>query len=203
MKLTFNPENHEYRVDGRIVLSVTQILKRLNLDDFSMCAPGAAQLGSDVHAQINEYILKGSMDIDARGSSYAYRAALFLQHVDEVIVSEQPLYCKEGDYVGTIDLVCVMNGRRWLLDWKLNQAYASAFPQLAAYCNMWNSNQRCSSQMIEKRGVVVLSKTGYELIDAEDRNLRPNHQSDWPTFLKALEASKGSEVIENVMRDAG
>lgn len=56
---------------------------------------------------------------------------------------------------GTIDLVCTINGERWLIDFKTSSAiYDNHFVQIATYAMMWN--EAYPEQRIERIGVLHL-----------------------------------------------
>lgn len=62
--LTFNPVNHEYRLDGVVIPSVTQILKAEGLTDFSMVPEAIleanSRFGKALHACV-DYRIKGTL----------------------------------------------------------------------------------------------------------------------------------------------
>lgn len=65
MALTFNPENHEYRLDGVVIPSVTQILKSAGLSNFDGVSQELlernARFGTAVHKAI-ELKCQGNLD---------------------------------------------------------------------------------------------------------------------------------------------
>jgi hypothetical protein len=60
----------------------------------------------------------------------------------EILANEISLCSKELGFGGTIDLVCKMNGKVWLIDFKSSNAIYDTYElQLAAYAMMWNEKR--------------------------------------------------------------
>lgn len=153
VELTFDEAAHVYRVDGRIVPSVTQILHRLSaeayrfVDEFVM--EEAALLGTAVHKMI-ELDLRGDLDVEAlsEGLQVYYTAwQNFLQLSGfQMVLSEARVYSSKYGYAGTLDLAGWLNGRFVIIDAKRTaQVPHTAGPQTAAYLQALDESGRTFS----------------------------------------------------------
>ena len=191
MPIRFDAKEHKYwhyQTGCRTkteVPSVTSILKRAGLSDIQYVPEAALQRGTDVHAEI-----AGSLRFGWRYeiSKYATHAMRFLVEVNAEIISfEKIVFEKTLWYAGRIDLVCRIDRRVYLLDWKVNTVYKSVGPQLAAYAQAWNTKAPVK-HMIEKRGVVRLTEDTYQFIDADSKLWPTKASEDFGNFRKCLEA---------------
>ena len=185
--LTFDEASHTYRLDGRVVPSVTQVLDPLY--DFSRIAPEVLErkrnLGTAVHKAIE---LDVADDLDHASLSEAvlpYFQAWQQFNADFAprnAQSEVRVYSKHG-YAGTCDLVCEQRDEVWVLDFKTSAEVGAATAlQTAAYSQAvketWRPND--DLQHLFRRGAVHLKPDGtYKLHTYNDR-------TDWPTFLACL-----------------
>jgi hypothetical protein len=72
----------------------------------------------------------------------------------ETIAVERSLVDPELGFGGTLDYVCKINGKVWLIDWKSgNSIYKGNKIQIAAYQKIWNKTQEVK---IEKTGCAHL-----------------------------------------------
>lgn len=117
----------------------------------------AMDIGSQVHQIIEEYLQSGREPFKAEpavASGFQAFKEWQAQHKLEVIATEQTLYAER--YAGTCDLICKLNGRRYLIDFKTSKLAedASAYPehryQVAAY--------RQTDAEIEGCGILYLNK---------------------------------------------
>lgn len=73
-RLTFNDDLHEYRYDGKVIPSVTQIIKEAGLSDFGMVNPDlllrAINFGKAVHKVI-ELDFKRTLDLESIDANIA------------------------------------------------------------------------------------------------------------------------------------
>lgn len=128
---TFSPEPHEYRIDGRIVPSVTQIIGdvlpgwkapqwylergRANHACYALLAQGTAFLPDPV----------------CEGFIAAWRK--WAEHVRlEPLVIEHPVYSLRYRFAGTLDLIGIVQGNPMIVDYK-GTLDARAKWQIAAY----------------------------------------------------------------------
>jgi hypothetical protein len=139
-RLTYDDDLHQYRYDGQIVPSVTQVLHRLSADQYRGADPEAmeraALLGKAVHRMI-ELDLRGQLDTASLSEElgiYFVAWRDFMATSGFVpIRSEQLVYSARYGYAGTLDLFGRLD-RFALIDAKRTIAVPrTAGPQTAAY----------------------------------------------------------------------
>ncbi|KAF1008955.1 MAG: hypothetical protein GAK28_00587 [Luteibacter sp.] len=140
-RLTYDDAVHEYRFDGRVVPSVTQILARLSAEEYRgvdrETMERAATLGKATHKVI-ELDLRGTLDTESLSEGLVpfYRAWRNFRSMSgfEPLLSEQRVYSARYAYAGTLDLFGRLNGRLALIDAKRTaQVPRTAGPQTSAY----------------------------------------------------------------------
>lgn len=143
-RLEFSEERHEYRLDNKILPSVTQVLAPLyNFDHVPAdVLEHKRQIGNAVHKAV-ELSIHGTLDhatVDPAVQPYfdAWNAFRRLVHWDaqqtEVRVSHP------AGYAGTADLVVRVDGLWWLLDIKSCASVSPAVAlQTAAYARAYES----------------------------------------------------------------
>lgn len=141
VELTFDEAAHVYRVDGRVVPSVTQILGRLSADEYrfvdASVMEDAALLGKAVHKMI-ELDLRGDLDVEAlsEGLQVYYTAWQNFRQLSgfQMVLSEARVHSSRYGYAGTLDLAGWLNERFVIIDAKRTaQVPRTAGPQTAAY----------------------------------------------------------------------
>jgi hypothetical protein len=140
VSLTFDPATHTYTLDGRVVPSVTQVLRALP-NEYAMVDPDvlerAAEIGRAVHWIIEHEIL-GDLDeelVDFHLLPYLDQWRAFRRTSGfEPLLSEGQVWSRRYRYAGTLDLFGRLNGRKALIDAKRTAAVPrSAGPQTAGY----------------------------------------------------------------------
>jgi hypothetical protein len=140
-KLQFDEEKHEYRHDGRVVPSVTQILKPLSEAEYRGVnrdvLDAAAQRGKAVHKMI-ELDLRDDLDVDSLPDELQpyYTAWQNFRNLSgfECLLSEARVYSPRYNYAGTLDLFGRLNGDAALIDAKRTVVVPrSVGPQTAGY----------------------------------------------------------------------
>jgi hypothetical protein len=179
VSLQFNPATHQYSWGGRIVPSVTQILRPLF--DFSGIDPevlaAAADRGNRVH-KATELFDQGRLDTLDLGDMGPYVWAYKQWHLEMspvILEAEKQVYCGQHNFAGTLDRVASVYGEEWLVDIKTSDAIpASVGPQTAAYerALSWGSPL--------KRAVLQLKG------DGTYRWRELSSPGDWPVFLSCL-----------------
>ncbi|MHB0965551.1 MAG: hypothetical protein ACYC36_03765 [Bellilinea sp.] len=187
--LEFNEERHEYRWNGVIVPSVTQILKPLT--DFSRISPAilehARQQGVAIHKMV-ELELAGDLDISSLPEwmlpYYTAWGKFVAETGFECVASEQQVYHNKLGYAGTVDLVGAMRGAGGLalLDIKRSLSAGAVIGlQLSGYAQAWDS------QDIPGRAHVIKHRYALQLIQNGTYKLEPfNDPSDSSAFLACL-----------------
>lgn len=116
--IEFNPETHEYFSAGKKLISVTQLMRKHGLSPDYSGVPAAvlaakAERGTLVHQELETYIKTGEIGFTAECaefSAYCKREGI------EPTASETIVY--NDIAAGTIDLVYMQGGKRYLADYK-------------------------------------------------------------------------------------
>lgn len=134
--IEFDAEAHEYRVNGEVYPSVTQIIHEFGLMDTSHFTDEAAARGRYV-AEATAMDDRGELDFDAcaagaKGYIEAWRrfrreTGFIPLQIEQVVVS--PIY----KYAGTLDRLGLLQSAKWLLDIKCGAFARWHFLQLALY----------------------------------------------------------------------
>lgn len=202
--LTFEEEPHIYRVDGRAIASVTQVLKAVYGDllwpwanDFAM------DRGRLVHQALHFWIL-GDLDVKklsdyiagyvAAGIRFLQESGFELAEVDGKPATETRMYSEIYDFAGTSDLFGTLNRRKVCIDYKTGEPGWACGPQTMAYTLMWQEN---FGEMVRDRyGLQLYDDGTYKLIAYKDAR---NDQAD---FLAALRVMNRRRVLAPKERDA-
>ena len=135
-ELAFDAETHTYRLDGRVLPSVTQILKGAGLIDATWYTDESRTRGSYVHAAIE---MGDDLDLDTLDPvlvPYVQAWQTFLTQTGACgFVKEQRIVDQTVGYAGTFDALLVLPGQRGttLIDVKTGACPSWAPLQLAAY----------------------------------------------------------------------
>lgn len=179
--LTFEPEDHVYRLDGVVIPSVTQVLDAAGFVDATWFTPEATQRGTDVHEitaiydrQIDKEKAECAIEKvypEAIGYLRAWQSFL-AESKATVLDIEQRSYNGVNRYAGTIDRRLSIRGVQTAVDIKTGQPEPWHALQLAAYA-------KCEPYS-RGRYTVYLRK------DATFRVKTHTDTSDWDVFLAAL-----------------
>lgn len=155
-EFTFNPETHEYFVDGIKYPGVTDIIKAEGVSNFDMVNPAvleaARDFGKKGHKMIEFWNL-GKLNEDKLSAPLKPYLESWKQFVSdykvEIIAVETKLYSKIWRYAGTLDVVAKMKGLLSLIDVKFSkQLYSSVDLQTGGYAKLWEDNNK---EKIKKR----------------------------------------------------
>ena len=151
MTIEFDAEKHQYRVDGNIVPSVTQLCAPLGADYdepdddmLELTVEAAADRGATMHAYIEHRLSGGEpedFELPSQYQGYADAVELFLaEHKITPYAVETPLACPV--YAGTPDLTCEFDGEDSVLDWKFVSQIAKSkvAAQLGGYSDLSEYN---------------------------------------------------------------
>ena len=184
-QLIFNEENHTYTLDGKPLMSVTQILRPIG-GDYSKIPPDVLEKarvrGVASHKACELYDL-GILDFDSVDDTvqqYLNGWIKFMKEHDyEHVASENIMVSEKYMYAGTADKLCLLDGVETVIDLKCTAKIAPATAiQTAAYAEMSNSKRRLC---------VRLKPDGtYEKREYTDKN-------DFNIFLSLLNIAKWSE----------
>ncbi len=127
MTLEYDPEKHQYHVDGKLVPSVTQLVAPLgaDFDDpddmLESVLDAATDRGATIHAYIEHRLLGGDpedFELPSMYLPYADAVELFLAEHSIVPIAIETSMAVQ-DFAGTPDLVCEFDGTDAILDWKV------------------------------------------------------------------------------------
>jgi len=142
-ELLYNPDIHEYRLDGRRIASVTEIISAAGLMDFCTAGEERMTLGRYIHQAIALYD-QGELDMDALDPDWRPYLEQWIRFKAETgfeaIQGETPYYSQIYDFAGTPDKEGMLNGRRVLLDYKSGSPAKWHNVQLAAYAKLLEEN---------------------------------------------------------------
>lgn len=162
-ELSFDEFTHTYRLNELIIPSVTTVMKPLS-DDFyrtvdSAVLDKAARRGTAIHNAVENYVQFGINDIPPSYDGY-FQAFLewwsFRKPV--VLATECKVYHKILRYAGTADLLCIIDGRVTLVDYKSSAQVNSKLcaVQLEGYDRAFESH----GIKIDDRLILHLSRNG-------------------------------------------
>jgi hypothetical protein len=118
MNLSFNEENHTYTIDGKIVPSVTQIIKETvgggwSASEWYLTRGKAIHLCATFIAQGKEF------KYDERLAGYVKALRKFFYELEPFVIgSEMAVGSQLYQFAGTLDLVCKIGGRKYIADYK-------------------------------------------------------------------------------------
>jgi hypothetical protein len=190
MKVEFEEGTHTYRIDGRVVPSVTQCLSLL--DPFQKVDRAVLEAARDFGHKGHKamaLLVRDKLNWDALDPSlapYIEGGAKFLSdfHDHVIIASEQVVANPVLGVAGTIDLITESDRRATeVVEFKLTSGLPdSVGPQTAAYAHLLKSNFPGTRGPIRRR-CVVLTEGSYKTWLLTD-------PSDWPDFLSCLNVTK-------------
>lgn len=177
MNLTFDPEAHVYRLDGRLVPGVTRVLQDEGLVDASHFTEYSRDRGTKAHRAIELYDAEdlAEEDLDPVLRPYLEAWRRFKAEAGVTIeASEVRLSSETYRFAGTIDKIGSVGGNPAIIDIKTAARVESWWAiQLAGYHILVNEPAR-------KRYAVQLGADGgYRLHQFKER-------SDREVFLAAL-----------------
>lgn len=182
MDLTFDPEKHEYRLDGEVIPSVTELLKPITDDGFKDINPGVLQAaslrGTEVHSACEsiDYELDPE-DISPDIVPYLDAYCAFLRDykptwygIEDMVHGAYTSTWGSIGYAGTVDRWGLINGEYSVLDIKtvqspgIRQKVATAVQTYAYARALWYCGK--SKILHAKRYALYLKKDGtYSLVD--------------------------------------
>lgn len=183
MSLTFNEAKHEYRLDGQVLPSVTQVIQAAGLIDKSWFDEYSRGRGVAVHMATamldGDELDEQSVDPAIVGYIAAWRKFVTESGFDASFIEARccNLTCR---YAGTIDRAGIMNGRQAVIDIKTGALNPVVGVQLAAYQAMYHQTFNTPGSPPAKTYAVQLKEDGsYSM-----REYLP--RENWPVFLACL-----------------
>lgn len=191
----FDKEKHEYRLDGRVLPSVTQILEATLFDKKydgvdEEVLKKAAEYGSLIHKEIEEYIKTGVI-------GFTEEVAHFIKIKEENNLNhlESEIMVYDSNMAGTIDLMGYKDDKQILADikttYKLDKEYVSWQLSLYAYIidptyerieelyAIWLRGDKCSFEKVER-------KSEQQILDVLSAFVRGTKIYFTPTTLESI-----------------
>ena len=167
--LDFQERTHTYKLNGLVIPSVTTIMKPLSDNKYSTVRAdvldNAANKGSIVHNAIENYLKFGIEDISEEYKPYFLAFLEFLSDKQPTILAtETKVYHKFLRYAGTVDLVCIIDGEVYLIDYKTTAVLTKV--QLEAYAKAIDSH----GFKVDKKAILHLKKDGTYRLEPHDNN---------------------------------
>lgn len=182
MNLTFNEENHEYRIDGVVVPSVSELLSPLTAEGYDRIAPEtlriAAERGTEVHeaCEALDYGLDPDDDLSPDVFGYLDAYTQFLTDCEVEWLGIEDMGCCTAypvDYAGTVDRWGYVNDQLCVVDIKtyaspsIEQKCAVAIQTIAYEGILSERNPELTEGF--KHYALFLKKDGrYTLFDLDD-----------------------------------
>lgn len=185
MSETFDPVRHEYRLDGRVVPSVTQLLTPIQ--DWSgipkSVLEAKAILGTAVHraCELDEDGLLDEETLDERIEPYLRAFKKFkAEKRPKLLANEKRLFHLTLGYAGTLDRLYEIDGWPWIIDLKTAVAHNPwVGVQLAGYVGLVEASELKPEKAIVRGGLNLRPDGTYRLHPCTD-------PTDWPTFVSLL-----------------
>jgi hypothetical protein len=199
MEIKFDADKHEYTVDGKVLPSVTQILKAAGVmpDFYKALAPRYKNIGTATHLACQ---LDDENDLDEK--SIDERVAPKLKAYREwkkefgVITKANEMFVCHGDlgYAGTLDKLVSFTPEKevWLIDVKGESTAKYHSIQTMAYLLALEWMERATGKTVDlrRRGALYLKKEGtYRFIQHENGTGDAN---DWLAAVAKVKSMTGA-----------
>lgn len=177
--LAFNEERHEYKLNGIILPSVTQVIKSAGLSDFGDVNPDllkrASNFGKVVH-RIIELKYKGNLDessVDDSLKGHISQWDEFVHQFNFKSERQETLWHHNMGYAGTIDHIGEIGDKSALVDIKTGTPRESDIIQICAYGLM---------KYADRLLIVYLSEDKYKVVEVKSKDRKKAEQ----VFLSCL-----------------
>ena len=115
MKINFNEDKHEYKVNDKVVPSVSEIMQVATCLYYTKDIPQeilelACKKGSAVHKAIEDYLLFEEYDIEKQYEEIFNQFLKWYEEYKPKIIKVE-YQMSNGEYAGTCDLICEINNK--------------------------------------------------------------------------------------------
>lgn len=122
MNINFDKEKHEYRVDGKVVPCVSNIMKVATCLYYTEDIPSeiielACKKGNEVHKAIEDFLLFDEYDISESYKPIFEQFIKWYEDYQPEILKIEYQMCN-GEYAGTCDLICKIDNKIIGIDYK-------------------------------------------------------------------------------------
>ena len=194
--LEFNEEKHEYTLNGKTLISVTQLMRKHNLapsyDNVSQeVLQAKAERGTLIHKEIEEYNTEKKIGFTEELGNYIQ---YIQEHKVDVINSE---YKVNNDIVaGTIDLICIEDNKNIVADLKTTyQLHKEAVSwQLSIYAYLyWMSWE---SKELAKKDYETMIGKAYHFEKDSKLNVVEIKLKPFEEIEKLMECERKGEIYK-------
>jgi len=197
LTLEFDATTHEYRIAGRRVPSVTEVLENVGLIDYSYIPWPTRQMALERGRLVHEAIslhFADELDEDAAEESgilpyvRAAQSALRVLSIRPPLSYEQRVYHPELDYAGTLDLLAnAQHGSAGMIvDWKTTQAEYWVRFQLAAYAAALTASDKANGRSRGHWGGALIRRICVELHPDATFRIFEVPAADWHRDFQAF-----------------
>ena len=155
-KLTFIKSEHKYKINGKYLPSVTQVIGDVLKGEREVEQTEAMYKGQVIHKTLELLDNDELGEYDQRLQGYIDSWIKFKQETKAVIISNEFKTYSEFGFAGTIDRVLTIGNDRYVIDIKTGKSYKEYPLQTMAYKIMLNDESI-------KRACVYINETGYEI----------------------------------------
>lgn len=187
----FDEAEHKYYCDGIEIPSITDITSPIGLPKMARVQDwvldAARFRGTMVHEACEEYMLTGELDFNQYPTQFWNYIEQFMNWVrtyqPQPLFTEHRMYCNE--YAGTCDLICKLDGKTILVDYKTTSAIdkKSLSVQLEGYKRLCAKNNiaidECWFLHLKKESFVfkpvVVNPEWFELLLKHNKFMRSKY----------------------------
>ncbi|MHB1696554.1 MAG: PD-(D/E)XK nuclease family protein [bacterium] len=166
LRLEFNEQEHIYSYGGKVLPSVTTIIKEVLNIQYPDYAIYHATRGTYVHKAIELY-LKNNLDfttLDKNIKPYLDSFIKFQEKAKIVPVLLEERFADENiTFAGTVDIVAEIKGKLCLFDIKTGQKHDSYKAQMAGYKKLLSDN----GVHIDQIYILYLTPEGFKVLSVE------------------------------------
>ena len=175
--IEFDPDKHEYRVNGERKPSVSELIDPLTARHYGEISKemltAAANRGTAVHSACEDIDYGLEVEVPAEYAGYCEAYVAFLNdYRPELLAAEMRFYQPEYGYCGTLDRWFVVDGEEWLLDIKTTSSPSKA--NIVAGCVQTRAYQ-LAVESAKRRFLLYLKSDGkYRLVDCGEYEKKHN-----------------------------
>lgn len=166
----------------------------------------AQNYGSQVHHEIDYAIKQKKFNleespVELRSSLTAFKKFTGAYKINPIF-SEEILYSLELGIAGTADLVCELNGKLTILDWKTSGGfYPGHIVQMAGYDILLRKGECCIPREVDQYCVLRLPKDDkpYEALIISDNKEKEMLRQ---VFFKCLDLANVKAGLKDIMKSA-
>ena len=173
-KVIFKEDTHEYFLNGKRLVGVSEVLQKSGLVDLSAIRPdvleAARKFGTATH-KATELWDKGTLDVSILSLPLVPRLEAWKNFrkdykIGEFSCIEKLVYSAKWGYAGTLDRICEISGKLTLLDIKSGEYIDPSMEiQLAAYQIAF---EELTGLRIKQRWIIQLSDNQYKIYPCKE-----------------------------------